>query len=249
MPNTFDYQADAPARGDFTTTHWSVVLAAGHSSSAGSQAALEKLCRTYWYPLYVYARRQGYNPDDAQDLTQDFFARLLRKDYFDHADPQRGRFRTFLLSSLKRFLINDWEKRHAIKRGGVQSFLVWDSKATESRYQNDPITDSTPETIYEKRWALALLDQAVARLKDEFSTDGKAAQFEGLKGLLWGEKAAPAYAEVAVELGLSVGALKVAVHRLRHRFRQLLRDEVAHTVGSPDQVDDELRHLIAVISN
>jgi RNA polymerase sigma factor (sigma-70 family) len=235
-------------RSDFTNTHWSVVLAAGDNSSPSSAAALEKLCRAYWYPLYAYVRRRGHGPEDSQDLTQDFFARLLRKEYLSHVEPERGKFRTFLLTSLKRFLINEWEKGRVQKRGGGQPVLSLDTDATESRYQAEPSESSTPEKIFEKRWAVTLLEQVLARLRQEFTAHGKAQQFERLKLLLWGEKGSPPYAEVAAELGLSEGALKVSVHRLRQRYRELLREEVAHTVASPSDVDNELRHLIAVIS-
>ncbi len=238
----------APGRTDFTTTHWSLVLAAGHNSLPGSQSALEKLCHTYWYPLYAYVRRRGHSPEDAQDLTQDFFARLLRKEYLRHANRQRGRFRTFLLTSLQRFLINEWEKGRSQRRGGGQPVFSLDKDATEGRYQAEPSEESTPEKVFEKRWAVTLLEQVLLRLREEFTASGKAEQFEQLKVLLWGEKSSPPYAVVAAQLGLSEGALKVAVHRLRQRYRELLRLEVANTVASPGEVDEELRHLIAIIS-
>jgi len=243
-----DPDLPVPRRSDFTATHWSVVLAAGSSSSPDSQAALEKLCQTYWYPLYAYVRRCGRSPQDAQDLTQEFFARLLAKNYLSHADRDRGKFRNFLLTSLKRFLVNEWEKARAQRRGGGQPVLSWDAAASETRYCAEPADNSTPEKAFEKRWALTLLEQVLARLRDDFSASGKAEQFERLKILLWGEKGAPAYAEIAAKLGLSEGALKVAVHRLRQRYRELLREEVAHTVASPAEVDEEIRHLITIIS-
>jgi RNA polymerase sigma-70 factor (ECF subfamily) len=243
-----DTRAAVSMRGDFTATHWSLVLAAGHHSSPGSQAALETLCQKYWYPLYAYVRRRGHGPEDAQDLTQDFFARLLRKEYLRHADRQRGKFRTFLLTSLQRFLVNEWEKNRSQKRGGGQAVFSLDKEKTEGRYQAEPAEQSTPEKIFEKRWAVTLLEQVLLLLRGEFVSNGKVEQFDRLKILLWGEKGSPPYAQVAAELGMSEGALKVAVHRLRQRYRELLRFEVAQTVASPGEVDDELRHLIAVMS-
>jgi RNA polymerase sigma-70 factor (ECF subfamily) len=232
----------------FPTTHWSVVLSAGEGSLPNAQTALERLCRAYWYPLYAYVRRQGHSVEEAQDLTQEFFARLLQKDYLRHPDPARGRFRTFLLTALKRFLINDWEKSHAAKRGEGQPSISWDQHDTENRFLAEPADPSTPEKAFEKRWAVTLLEQVLQRLREEFTASGNADRFERLKLLLWGEKGSPAYAGVAVELGLTETALKVAVHRLRRRYRELLRAEVAHTVERPEEVDEELRYLIKVIS-
>jgi RNA polymerase sigma-70 factor (ECF subfamily) len=242
-----DAGATVAVQGNFTTTHWSVVLAAGHKSSPGAQAALERLCKIYWYPLYAYVRRRGRSAEDAQDLTQDFFARLLRKEYLRHADPERGKFRTFLLTSLQRFLINEWEKGRSQRRGGGQPVFSLDQETTEDRYQAEPSDESTPEKVFEKRWAVTVLEQVLLHLREEFTSKGKAKQFECLKDLLWGEKSSPPYAEVAAELGLTEGALKVAVHRLRQRYRELLRIEVAQTVSSPAELEEELRHLIAVI--
>jgi RNA polymerase sigma factor (sigma-70 family) len=236
-------------RSTFTSTHWSVVLAAGQTSSPGSEAALERLCRTYWYPLYAYVRRAGHSPADAQDLTQAFFARLLRKEYLGLADRERGKFRTFLLTSLKRFLVNEWEKQRTARRGGGQEVFSLNHDETESRYCAEPADESTPETMFEKRWALTLLEQVLGRLREEFVVAGKAEQFERLKLLVWGEKDSPPYSTVASDLGMSEGALKVAVHRFRQRYREMLRSEIANTVSSAEEVDEELRHLIAVISN
>jgi RNA polymerase sigma factor (sigma-70 family) len=236
------------AGGGFPTTRWSMVLSAGEGSLPNAQAALERLCRAYWYPLYAYVRRQGRSVEQAQDLTQEFFARLMQKDYLRCPDPARGRFRSFLLTSLKRFLINDWEKGRAAKRGEGQPLFSWDQRETETRFLAEPADQSTPEKAFEQRWALTLLEQVLGRLREEFMALGQADRFERLKDLLWGEKDAPPYAGVAAELGLTEGALKVAVHRLRQRYRELLRAEVADTVARPEEVDDELRHLIAVIS-
>lgn len=225
-----------------------MVLSAGEGSLPNAQAALERLCRAYWYPLYAYVRRQGRSVEEAQDLTQEFFARLLQKEYLRHTDPARGRFRTFLLTALKRFLVNDWEKGRAARRGGGQQIISWDERVTETRFLAESADQSTPEKAFEKRWALIVLEQVLERLRDEFTASGHAERFERLKVLLWGEKGSPPYVEVAAELGLTEGALKVAVHRLRQRYRELLRAEVANTVARPEDVDDELRHLIAVIS-
>jgi RNA polymerase sigma-70 factor (ECF subfamily) len=239
----------ASGGGSFPTTHWSSVLSAGGGAEPNAQAALEGLCQAYWYPLYGYVRRQGRSVEEAQDLTQEFFARLLRKDYLRHPDPTRGRFRTFLLTALKRFLINDWKKSRAARRGNGQPAISWDQRETETRFLAEPVDQSTPEKAFEKRWAVTVLEQVLERLREEFiATSGKAERFERLKVLLWGEKGSPPYAEVAAEWGLSQGALKVVVHRMRRRYRELLRAEVAHTVARPEEVDDELRHLIAVMS-
>ncbi len=234
--------------GGFPTTHWSVVLSAGDGSLPNAKAALERLCRAYWYPLYVYVRWQGRSVEDAQDLTQEFFARLLQRDYLRLSDPARGRFRTFLLTALKRFLVNDWKKGRAVKRGGGQTVISWNQQETESRFLVEPADQTTPEKAFEKRWALIVLEQVLERLREEFTAGGQTERFERLKVLLWGEKDSPSYAEVAAELGLTEGALKVAVHRLRQRYRELLRAEIANTVERPEEVDDELRHLIAAIS-
>lgn len=234
--------------GAFPTTHWSVVLSAKGGLLPNAEAALERLCRSYWYPLYAYVRRQGRSVEEAQDLTQEFFKRLLQKDYLGHPDPTRGRFRTFLLTALKRFLVNDWAKAHAVKRGEGRPVISLNQPETESRFLAEPADPSTPEKAFEKRWALTVLEHVLERLREEFTASGKTERFERLKVLLWGEKGSPPYARVAGELGLSEGALKVAVHRMRERFRELLRAEVANTVSSPGEIDDELRHLISVIS-
>ena len=234
--------------GSFPTTHWSSVVSAGGGAEPNAQAALESLCQAYWYPLYSYVRRQGRSVEEAQDLTQEFFARLLQKEYLRHPDPTRGRFRTFLLTALKRFLINDWEKSRAVRRGEGQPSISWDQHDTENRFLAEPADPSTPEKAFEKRWAVTLLEQVLQRLREEFTASGNADRFERLKLLLWGEKGSPPYAGVAMELGLTETALKVAVHRLRQRYRELLRAEVAHTVERPEEVDEELRYLIKVIS-
>jgi len=231
----------------FTTTHWSVVLLAGQADSPHATEALEKLCRTYWYPLYVYVRRQGNSPEDAQDLTQNFFSRLLEKNYFAKADPDRGKFRTFLLRSMKNFLVNEWKRAGRVKRGGDLTFLSFDANVAEDRYAAEPANESNPDTAYEQRWAVTLIEQVLTALRQEFNAADKARLFEELKGFIWGDKSAASYAEIAGPLNLTEGTVKVAVHRLRQRFRELLRAEVAHTVARPEDTDGELRHLIAVV--
>ena len=230
----------------FTTTHWSVVLAAGQRELPQAAEALERLCRTYWYPLYVYVRRQGKSPEDAQDLTQDFFCRLLEKNYLAKADRDRGRFRTFLLGSMNNFLVNEWRRAGRLKRGGGVEFLSIDTDAAEDRYAAEPAKDSNPDAAYEQRWAVTLIEQVLAALSQEFKAADKARLFEELKGFIWGDKSTASYAEIAGHLNLTEGSVKVAVHRLRQRFRELLRAEVAHTVARPEDVNDELRHLISV---
>jgi RNA polymerase sigma-70 factor (ECF subfamily) len=240
--------SDAPKGQWFTTTHWSVVLTAGHDSSPSAREALEQLCRTYWYPLYAFVRRQGQDVEEAQDLTQEFFARLLAKNYLALADPRRGRFRTFLLASLKNFLRNEWRDASRQRRGGGQSFLQLDAQDAEGRYALEPADESSPDKLYEKRWAATLLEKAMQCLRAEFSTTGRDRLFEELKVFVWGERSTTSQAEVAVRLDMTVGAVNVAVHRLRRRYRDLLREEIAHTVSSPAQIEEELRYLKAVLS-
>jgi RNA polymerase sigma-70 factor (ECF subfamily) len=232
----------------FATTHWSVVLTAGQRDLPQAAEALEKLWRAYWYPLYVYVRRQGNNPEDAQDLTQDFFSRLLEKNYLARADRDRGKFRTFLLGSLKNFLINEWKRAGRLKRGGGLEFFSIDANAAEDRYATEAGKESDSDAAYEQLWAVTLIEQVLAALRQEFSAAGKARLFEELKGFIWGEKSTASYAEIAGHLNLTEGTVKVAVHRLRQRFRELLRAEVAHTVARPEDIDGELRHLISVAS-
>jgi RNA polymerase sigma-70 factor (ECF subfamily) len=233
--------------GRFATTHWSVVLAAGRHASPDSQMALAALCRTYWYPLYAYVRRQGRNAEDARDLTQEFFATLLEKDYLRAADSQRGRFRSFLLTAFKHFLSKERERANAQKRGGGRQSLSIDFQAGEYQYHQEPAHDITPEKIYERRWAVTLLQEVLQRLQDEFAGAGKQSLFERLKDFLTGEKATTTYRQIADELGTTEGALKVAVHRLRQRYRELLRAEIAQTVTGPEEVEDELRQLFAAV--
>jgi RNA polymerase sigma-70 factor (ECF subfamily) len=231
----------------FATTHWSVVLAAGQSASPNAQQALEKLCRNYWYPLYAFVRRQGNSPEDAQDLTQEFFARLLDREFVALADPARGRFRSFLLGCLKHFLSEQHRRAARLKRGGGHTVLSWDTQSAEERYGSEPADRLTPEKIYERRWALALLETALARMSEEIARGVQARLLPELRSFLWGERNSASYAEIAAQVGLTEASLKVTVHRLRRRYRELLREEVADTVGSGEEIDEELRHLMAAI--
>jgi RNA polymerase sigma factor (sigma-70 family) len=234
-------------RGDFMTTHWSVVLQAGQSHSPQATAALEALCRSYWYPLYAYARRNGHSPHDAQDLTQEFFARLLEREYLKLANPQQGRFRTFLLTSLKRFLINDWKKRHRTKRGGGKEVFSLDEATAESRFVSEPAVAQPSDPLYDQGWARILLERTLAALRAEFEQARKLDLFERLKVYVWGERSALTHTAMAAQLGMTEGAVKVAVHRLRQRYGELLRAEVAQTVTTAVEVDEELRYLVSVI--
>ena len=240
---------DAPRQPVFVTTHWSLVLSARDSQSPQSAEALEKLCRTYWYPLYAYARRMGQSKENAEDLTQAFFARLLEKNFLQAAEPERGRFRSFLLVALKRFMANEWDRERAQKRGGGQAHVPLDTQLAERKFQAEtPAGETTPDRLYERRWALTLLEQTMARLRAEFAGAGKTAEFDKLKSFLTADKREIPYAAVATELGLSESTLRVAVHRLRKRYRELFREEIAHTLAEGEDVDTELRHLLTVLS-
>ncbi len=234
-----------PGTRGFVTTRWSVVLSA-RGDTTGAPLALARLCTTYWYPLYAFVRRQGHGPHDAQDLTQEFFARLLEKGWLDGVDRERGRFRSFLLASMKHFLANEWDRAHALKRGGGTTLLRLDDETAEARYRKEPADHTTAEQLFDRRWALTILEQVLARLRSEMEASGKLPQFEALKFSLMGEKTA--YAEVARQLRMREGAVKVAVHRLRERYRALIRAEIAETVASTTEVEDELRHLFAALS-
>ena len=234
---------------EFRTTHWSVVLAAGDAASPHSAKALEKLCRAYWFPLYAFVRRYGHGPDDAQDLTQAFFARLLQKNYLAQVDREKGRFRSFLLAALRHFLSDERDRAQAQKRGGGQNLLSLDAENAEDRYQKEPIDELTPEKLYERRWALTTLDRAQSCLKAEFVADGKSELYGALKIFLSGERPGLTHAQVAVRLGKSTDAIRCAVQRLRQRYGELIRAEVAHTVDNPGQIDEEIRYLLKVIGS
>lgn len=231
----------------FATTRWSVVLAAGARASPAGSQALATLCASYWYPLYAYVRRRGFDPHEAQDLTQEFFAHLLDSEAVGIATPERGRFRSFLLASLQNFLANHWRKETAQKRGGGKVVLSLDLAAGEERYVAEPAHELTPEKVYERRWALTLLQQVVDALAAEYAADGKGQLFEHLKPYLGGTLDGLPYADLANKIGMSVGSIKVAVHRLRRRCGDLLREQIAETVADPASVDDELRDLFAAL--
>ena len=231
----------------FVTTHWSVVLTAGGSDTTGARDALAKLCQTYWYPLYAYVRRRNFSPPDAEDLTQEFFARFLEHHWVGNADREKGRFRTFLLSAMNHFLANEWDKARAQKRGGGVPLVPLQFDTAETRYVREPADNVTPEQHFERRWAMTLLEEVVNRLRAEYERDGKAELFAELNPCLVGDRTTQPYEELAGKLGVSEGAVKSAVHRLRQRYRQLLREEIAHTVAGPSEVEGELRHLIAVL--
>ena len=233
---------------EFRTTHWSLVLAAGNSSSEHRAAALEQLCRTYWYPLYAFVRRQGCAPAEAQDLTQEFFSHLLARDVLAEVDPAKGRFRSFLLASLKNLMANEWKRGQRQKRGGGAALFSLDAVAAEERYQLEPADNTTPETIFERRWADALLDRVLSRLRDECDASGRMQRFETLKVFLLEEKGTTSLSEAAARLGLSVIAVKGVVHRLRQRYREIFREEVAQTVDQPQDVDEEIRHLLRALA-
>jgi len=240
-------QSDIPphcGKRHFATTRWSIVLAAGRDSSPEAKTALVTLCETYWFPLYAFVRRQGYDAQDAQDLTQGFFTRLLEKKDLRDVQRELGKFRSFLLASMKHFLMNEWDRTQAQKRGGGQRMLSVDFDEAESRLRLEPSHEQTPEVIFEKQWALTLLDRVRAVLREEFVRAHKAEQFDRLHVYLTGEKSAVTYAEVAEELRISEAAVKMAVSRLRRRFHEGLRKEIAQTVATEDEVDDEIRALI-----
>jgi RNA polymerase sigma-70 factor (ECF subfamily) len=232
----------------FATTHWSVVLAAGQGDSAPAQLALETLCRAYWYPVYVYVRRKGYGADEAQDLTQEFFAQIIAKEHLLLADREKGKFRTFLLAMLDYFLAREWSRAHRQKRGGQFVFVSLDQPIPEERYRLEPAENETPEKIYLRQWALAVLEHAMQTLERECQDNGKGALFWATKELLSSERGAPAYAEIAQQLQIGEGAARMAVHRLRRRYGELLRHEIAQTVSRPEEIDDELRALLSVLS-
>jgi len=237
-----------PPSGGFPSTHWSVVLAAGDLASPQGQEAMAELCRRYWYPLYAYVRRQGYTAEDAQDLTQEFFTRFLEKRYVALADPQRGRFRSFLLTCLKHSLINERTRGAAAKRGGERAIVPIDLQLAEERYRAEPAYDLTPERAYDQRWAADLLKHVLARLGREYVAVGKAAHFEVLRNLLWGADDSVSHAEVAARLEMTQAAVKTAVCRLRGRYREILRSEIAHTVATPEELEDEIRWLFEVFT-
>ena len=233
----------------FNTTHWTMVLAAGKRDTPQAQAALAALCEIYWFPLFAFLRRQGCTADDAEDLTQAFFARVLDKNDLSEVDPNLGKFRSFLLASLRHFVANERDRARTKKRGGGHCTLSLDFIRAERRYSTEPMNDLTPERLFERQWALELLEIVMHRLQAELVLAGKEVWFEALKPLLQADSDAPPYAQVAEQLGTSESAVKVAVHRLRRRYRELLREEVGRTVANPADIDAELRDLIAALRN
>ncbi len=232
----------------FATTHWSVVLAAGHNSTPRAQDALAQLCGTYWYPLYAYVRRHGYSANDAQDLTQGFFVNFLEKRSVSHAAREKGRFRSFLLGALKHFLADEHDKAAAQKRGVGRIVVSWDQKCAEERFGNEPADELSPDKLYERHWAMTVLERAAGRLRAQFEDEGRSRLYDGLRRYVTGEQAAPSYAETAARLGLSENAVKSAIFRLRRRYHELVREEVAHTVADEKELEDEIRHLMDVFS-
>ena len=242
----------------FATTHWSVVLAAGEGDSPQSSAALENLCRAYWYPLYAYVRRRGNEPEAAKELTQEFFALLLAKGLLAGVDPAKGKFRSWLLGVMNHFLAHEWAKVRAQKRGGGQAVFSLDEAQAEERYRFEPIEQATPETIFERRWAFTVLERSAVRLREEYQAAGKGELYGSLKGFVSAEGGQVSYEEAAANLGMSVSAVKSAIHRLRQRYQEFIRDEIASTLRStatedgqtaPNaaEVDEEIRYLLAVI--
>jgi len=238
----------APGDGRFATTHWSVVLSASQPESAHYHQALESLCRTYWFPLYAYLRRHGYDTHQAEDHTQAFLAALMEKHSLRLAEPKRGKFRSFLLAALKHFIANERARAGAQKRGGGRHALSLDCGDAEALYALEPRDELSPEKLFERSWAMTVLDRAMTRLRAEATSANKQEQFDCLKLYLTASEKLAAYREAAARLGTTEGAVKVAVHRLRRRYRELLRDEIAHTVASKDQIDEEIRHLFAALA-
>jgi len=237
----------SPPAGWFKTTHWSVVLAAGHDETQVRTDALERLCGDYWYPLYAYTRRRGYPPQDAADLTQGFFERLLRGGLLRDADPSRGRFRSFLLGALKHFLSDERDRATAAKRGGGRIMVSWDAQSAEGRYGLEPTDNQSPDSLFERSWAVMTLERVVERVRQEYAHAGKRDLFEHLKLFLWGELDVANYGELAQRLGMTEAAVKMAATRLRQRCREALRTEVANTVATPGEVEGELGYLISVL--
>ena len=233
----------------FATTQWNVVSAAGELDSEPSRRALETLCDAYWYPIYVYVRRKGYGPDDAEDLTQEFFAQLIAKEHLRLADRNKGKFRSFLLAMLHYFLARQWTRAHRQRRGGQYRFVSLDQPVAEERYQIEPMDHDTPEKEFQRQWALTVLKQAMTALETECAEVGKATLFREVKHLLSGERDGASYSAIGLRLSMTESAVRVAVHRLRQRYGELLRAEIAQTVETESEVEAELRYLLQILSN
>lgn len=238
---------DSPhsSQGRFATTQWTMVLAAGKGESSQAEKALAALCQTYWYPLYAYIRRRGHSATEAEDLTQEYFFRLIEKEYLSSVEREKGRFRSFLLASLKHFLANEWDRAKAAKRGGGHPPLPLDVQTAETRYQREPATELTPDKLFDRQWVIALLSRVLERLRAEYAACGQTTPYEQLKPYLTMDQTAVSYPEAAARLKTTEGAVKTAVYRLRKRYRDFLRAEIAQTVSSPDQVEEEIQHLFA----
>jgi len=244
-PSAMTATAPTPTNDRFAATRWTLVLAASRQGTEDAAGALGELCQCYWQPLYAYVRWQGFDAHEAQDMTQEFFARLLAKNTLAEADRGKGKFRSFLLAALKHFLSNERDRARTIKRGGRQTFVPLDAMSTETRYRVEPADNLSPDKAFERQWALTVLDQVLARLRVEFAAAGKEALFEALKPFLTGDGKADSQAEVGARCGMSEGAVKVTIHRMRRRYRELLREEIAQTVASAEEIDEEIRHLFA----
>jgi RNA polymerase sigma-70 factor (ECF subfamily) len=240
---TSDCASSSPPGDVFATTHWTVVLAAGKRGSPDSQRALEELCRTYWFPLYAYVRRRGRSREDAEDLTQTFFARLLEKNFLKDVAGEKGKFRAFLLAALKHFLANEWDKSQRQKRGGGAAHLSLDWRTADTKFQVAAVNEPSPDKVFDREWALALLAKVIERLQLECAADGKAKLFDALKVFLTAGRGESAQSDVAKALGMEEGAVRVTIHRLRKRYRALLREEIAQTLSDPAQVDAEMQAL------
>ena len=232
----------------FTTTHWSVVVAAKGGASASLDEALEKLCRAYWPPLYAYIRREGHDATEAEDLTQEFFARFLEKNFLDHLHHQQGKFRSFLLTFLKHFLCEQRRKAGSQKRGGGQVIVSLDAMAGQDGYLLEPVDELTPDQVFERRWAQTVLQTALNRLREEYAARGQAKLFELLQDYQPREPGGQSYEQLGEVLGLTEAAVKSAVQRMRQRHRELLREEIAHTVTRPEEIEEEIRHFRALLS-
>lgn len=232
---------------DFPATQWSMVVCSGGTNTAEAAPALERLCKAYWYPLYAFVRRRGFDAHESEDLTQSFFAHLFEKDALKNLDREKGKFRSFLLAALGNFLANEWNRRHSQKRGG-NNIISWDGINAEELYLHESADCVSPELLFERRWAFVLVDRVMGRLRQEYADAGKGEIFNRLQPHLTDKTGPGFYAETAAPLGMTEGAAKVAMHRLRRRFGELVRSEIAYTVSSPEQVEDEIRHLLAVIA-
>jgi RNA polymerase sigma factor (sigma-70 family) len=248
MPPSSLQTGQNASSGGFAATRWTLVLSAARGSETPrAAAALAELCRIYWYPLYAYVRRRNYDVHQAEDLTQEFFARLLEKNDLADVDRRKGKFRAFLLAALKHFLANQRRNSRAQKRGGGELVLSLNTTTAESRYRLEPSHDMTPERLFERQWALTVLDRVLAGLQTEMTAQGRQLLFDALKHVLTADQNSISYAAVAAELNMTEGAVKTAVHRLRRRYRELLREEIAQTVAGPEEIDDEIRYLLSCL--